>query len=164
MARLSAALAACPLPVKFTLVSCLGFATDAALLHILMEAGLGAAPARVISLLCAMQVTFVANGLLVFRSLDRAHPWRQWTTYMLAHGLGNFCNYWIFLTLVSLHRPVASKPLVALAVASVTAWALNYLAARYLVFRKVRKEGRTPPRRVTPFAVPPHSGRGPAAP
>jgi putative flippase GtrA len=140
--------------MKFTMASGLGFAADATLLHVMMDAGLSPAAARIVSLLCAMQVTFLINGLLVFRGLDLARPWRQWAAYMLAHGLGNFCNYWIFVTLVSLHRPPFSGPLVALAIASVTAWALNYLAARHLVFRNVR---------VTPFATRPRSGRGPAA-
>lgn len=166
MAKLWAALRGCPLPLKFTLVSNLGFATDATLLHLLMEAGAAPAWARVVSLLCAMQVTFLVNGLLVFRSLDRHRPWRQWTAYMLAHGFGNFCNYWIFITLVSLHRPPLSEPLVALAVASLLAWTINYLAARYVVFRQARARARARARQtpdgVTPASVRPHGGRGPA--
>ena len=172
MARFRAALEACPLLVKFTLVSGLGFVTDATLLHVMIEAGLTPAAARIVSLLCAMQVTFLINGLLVFRCLDRARPWRQWATYLLAHGLGNFCNYWIFVTLVSLHRSPLAKPLAALAVSSVLAWALNYLAARYLVFRHVvipgsggsDAAGAAMVAPVTPFAGSPHGGRGPAAP
>lgn len=162
MVKVWAALGACPLPVKFTLVSLLGFATDATLLHRLIEAGVQPAWARVVSLPCAMQVTFLVNALLVFRCLDRARPWRQWAAYMLTHGFGNFCNYWIFVTLVSLHRPLLSKPLVALAVASVLAWTINYLAARYLVFRRVRAEAREMAERVTPLSARRRGGRGPA--
>jgi putative flippase GtrA len=160
MARFWTALEACPLPVKFTLVSVLGFATDATLLHLMIEVGLTPAIARIVSLLSAMQVTFLVNGLLVFRCLDRARPWRQWATYMVSHGLGNLCNYWIFVTLLSLHRLPLSKPLAALAVSSVMAWGLNYVAARYLVFRDVQVRAA----RVTPFAGRPHDGRGSAAP
>jgi putative flippase GtrA len=172
MAKVWAALGACPLPVKFGLVSLLGFATDATVLHLLIEAGAIPAVARVVSLLCAMQVTFLVNGLLVFRRLDRARPWRQWAAYMLAHGFGNSCNYWIFVTLVSLHRPPVSRPLAALAVASLLAWTINYLAARYVVFRRARaaaravREGVTPqgvaPEGVTHLSARPHGGRGPA--
>ena len=126
-----------PLALKFALVSGLGFATDAAVLHLLMAAGVVPQWARIASLFCAMQVTFLVNGLFVFRCLDRARPWRQWATYMVAHGFGNFCNYWIFLTLISLHKPLLSAPLFALAIGSVLAWAINYAAARFVVFRKV---------------------------
>ena len=158
MAKLWALLVACPVPLKFTLVSGLGFAVDATVLHLLMEAGAAPAWARVASLLCAMQVTFLVNGLVVFRSLDLARPWRQWAGYMLAHGFGNFCNYWIFVTLVSLHRRLLSAPLAALAVASATAWAINYLGARYLVFRRARAAAN----RVTPLSLRPPGDRGPA--
>jgi putative flippase GtrA len=164
MARFWAAVRGCPLPLKFTLVSVLGFATDATVLHLLMEAGAAPALARVASLLSAMQVTFLVNGLLVFHSLDRARPWRQWAAYMLAHGFGNFCNYGIFVTLVSLRRPPLSRPLAALAVASVLAWTINYLAARYLVFRRTRTRAgaRAMAGRVTPLSARPDGGRGPA--
>jgi putative flippase GtrA len=138
MTKVWAALRDCPLPVKFTLVSGVGFVTDATVLHLLIEAGAAPAWARVVSLLLAMQVTFLTNALLVFRCLDRARPWRQWGAYMLAHGFGNLCNYWIFVTLVSLHRPPASIPVIALSIASLLAWMINYLGARYLVFRNVR--------------------------
>ncbi|MDB5483199.1 MAG: GtrA-like protein [Caulobacteraceae bacterium] len=158
MAKLWTVLGECPLPLKFTFVSALGFAADATVLHLLMEAGATPAWARVVSLLCAMQVTFLVNGLLVFRCLDRARPWRQWAAYMLAHGLGNFCNYWIFVTLVSAHRSPLSAPLAALAVSSVLAWAINYAGARYFVFRKTREISD----RVRPLSVHPHGGHGPA--
>ena len=158
MVKLWTALEACPVPLKFTFVSGLGFAADAAVLHLLMEAGVSPAWARVASLFCAMQVTFLINGLVVFRRLDLARPWRQWAGYMLAHGFGNFCNYWIFVTLVSLHRIPWSAPLAALAVASVMAWAINFMGARYLVFRKMKAITD----RVTPLFARQHGGRGPA--
>ncbi|HLZ83616.1 MAG TPA: GtrA family protein [Caulobacteraceae bacterium] len=158
MAKLWTVLGECPLPLKFTFVSGVGFAVDAFVLHLLMEAGALPAWARVVSLLCAMQVTFLVNGLIVFRCLDLARPWRRWTAYMLAHGIGNFCNYWIFVTLVSLHRPPLSAPLAALAVASVLAWAINYLGARYFVFRRAREI----PNSVTPLPARQHGGPGPA--
>jgi putative flippase GtrA len=153
MSKLGAALGAWPLPVKFTLVSALGFAVDATVLHLLIQVGFAAALARLVSLACAMQVTFLVNALFVFRCLDRERPWRQWATYMLTHGFGNFCNYWIFITLLSLHRQPVSAPLVALAIASVLAWTVNYVAARYLVFRTAKSREVASP--VTlPFARP----------
>lgn len=158
MAKLWTVLGECPLPLKFTVVSGLGFAVDAAVLHLLMEAGASAAAARVASLLCAMQVTFLVNGLLVFRCLTRERLWRQWAAYMFAHGLGNLCNYWIFVTLVSLHRQPLSAPLAALAVASAVAWAINYASARYFVFRKARATRTL----VTRVSEPPNGGREPA--
>jgi putative flippase GtrA len=117
-------------------VSVIGLGVDALLLHLGMEAGLRAAWARVGSLLVAMQVTFVLNGLHVFKRLDRDALPRQWLAYMAANGVGNFANYWIFVTLVSLHWRVVSDHFVALGVGAVFAWVINYGTARLVVFRK----------------------------
>ena len=128
----------CGLAIKFAGVSLIGFATDAAILHLVVAAGLEPAWARLISLTCAMQVTFVINGLRVFRTLDRRRWTRQWLRYMLAGGLGNFCNYWIFVTLVSTHWRIIANPLFALAVGSLVAWIINFAGARFFVFRNAK--------------------------
>ena len=124
------------LGLKYTGASLVGFAVDALLLHLLIAAGLEVAWARAISLIGAMQVTFLLNGLRVFRTLNWTNLPRQWTRYMLANGFGNVFNYWIFVTLVSLHRPVLSNHLAALSIAAFTAWLMNYASIRFLVFRR----------------------------
>jgi putative flippase GtrA len=127
------------LAIRFAGVSLVGFATDAAILHLGVAGGMEPAWARVISLICAMQVTFVINGLLVFKTLDRRRWPHQWLRYMLAGGFGNLCNYWIFVTMVSTHWPVVADPLFALGAGSFTAWIINFLGARFFVFRKSGK-------------------------
>ncbi len=124
--------------LKYCCVSLLGFAVDAAILRLGLSFG---APAwvRVVSLICAMQVTFMVNGLLVFRTLTWKTLPRQWASYMLTNGFGNFWNYWIFVTLVSLHWAIVSDPMVALGFGAITAWMMNFLCARFLVFGKVRE-------------------------
>ncbi len=125
------------LAIRFAAVSLVGFGVDALVLHLGVGAGLQAAWARLISLICAMQMTFVLNRLLVFHGLQRGKLWRQWVAYMAAGGFGNFCNYWIFVTLVSTHWPVISNHLFALASGSFTAWMINYMGCRFLVFGRV---------------------------
>jgi putative flippase GtrA len=128
----------CSLAIKFAGVSLIGFATDAIVLHLVVAAGLEPAWARLISLTCAMQATFIINGLQVFRALDRKRWPHQWLRYMLAGGAGNVCNYWIFVTLVSTHWRIIATPLFALAVGSFAAWIINFFGARFFVFRKAR--------------------------
>lgn len=140
--------------MKFAGASLLGFGVDALLLHIGMGAGLTPALARALSLLCAMQVTFLINSLLVFRCLDLSRPWRQWATYMASHGFGNFCSYWIFVTLVSTHWLIVSAPLVALTLGAALAWLINYCGARLLVFPKVFDKVRPALRPSGDFAPP----------
>ena len=123
---------------RYVGVSLIGFVTDASLLHVGVALGLEPAWARLISLFCAMQLTFVLNGLHVFRGLDRKRLPRQWLSYMVSNGFGNFCNYWIFVTMVSTHWPVVSNHLFALGVGSLTAWVINYSCTRFFVFRKAK--------------------------
>jgi len=124
--------------LRYCAVSLLGFVVDAAILRAGLAFG---APAwvRIISLVCAMQVTFTINGLMVFRTLTWRTLPRQWSSYMLTNGFGNFCNYWIFVTLVSLHWRVISDPMIALGFGAFAAWTINFLCARFLVFGKVRE-------------------------
>ena len=120
--------------LRFAGVGLIGLAIDALLLRVGMVAGLSAAAARAVSLFFAMQVTFAINGTLVFHCLTARKLARQWAGYMAANGLGNLCNYWIFLTLVSSHWPVVDSPYVALIVGSITAYLINYAGTRLLVF------------------------------
>lgn len=123
------------LAAKHIATSVGGFAVDFILLHLAMQGGLEAAWARVISLACAVNVTFVLNGHFVFGGFGSGRRvLRQWLTYVVTNGFGNLCNYWIFVTLVSLHHPIVSRPAAALGAAALSAWALNFAAARLLVF------------------------------
>jgi hypothetical protein len=70
----------------------------------------------------------------VFRCLTPKKLARQWAGYMVTNGFGNFCNYWIFVSLVSFHRPFVSNPYVALPVGAAAAYVINYAGARLLVF------------------------------
>jgi len=124
--------------LRFAAVGLIGFAIDAALLRLGIGLGLHAALARAISLICAMQVTFTINGVAVFRCLTARKLPGQWAGYMIANGFGNLCNYWIFLTLISIHRPVMSNPYVALVAGSIAAYLVNYAGTRLLVFGKGR--------------------------
>ena len=141
-----------PLAIKFCGVSLVGFGVDVAVVHALIWLGMQPAWARVVSLLCAMHVTFVLNGLHVFHQLDRKNLPGQWARYMLCNGFGNFCNYWIFVTLVSTHWRVVSTPVFAVAAGSIAAWLINFAATRFVVF----------PRRHDRPGPPWRRGRGPS--
>ena len=120
--------------VKFTDVALIGFGLSAVVLHFGIAAGLRPWAARLIALVCAMNLTFLINGRLVFATLTRKRFFAQWGAYLTNSAFGNTCNYWVFVTLESLQRPVISNPYVALLAGSVTAWAINIMGARFLVF------------------------------
>jgi putative flippase GtrA len=128
----------CRLAARYTGVSLIGFAVDVVVLHVLIGVAVEPAWARVVSLTIAMHVTFVINGRHVFQTLSWRSLPRQWWRYMVSNGLGNLCNYWIFVTMVSTHWPIVSLAIVAVAAGSAAAWAINFIAARHFVFAKAR--------------------------
>ncbi len=135
------------LALRYSLVAGVGLLTDGGVLTLLEHLGMEPAWARVFSLACAMQVTFWINGLWVFRCLTRKSWGLVWLGYMATSGFGNFCNYWAFVTLVSLHSPIWSNRWLDLAIGGVLAWTINYGCARLLVFGRRREgsvEGCTP--------------------
>jgi putative flippase GtrA len=120
---------------KFALAGLAGFAVDAGVLHLGLSSGLPPATARAISIVSAMQITFLINGLLIFKCLTRGTVLRHWASYMATSGFGNFCSYMIFITLTSLHGSVLSKAWVAFPVSTFAAYLINFAGARLLVFR-----------------------------
>jgi putative flippase GtrA len=122
------------LALGYSLVACLGLATDALVLNLAITLGLEPAWARAISLVMAMQVTFWINGVAVFRCLDRQSWAGAWLGYMVTNGIGNFCNYWVFVALISLHHPLWSNRWLDLAAGGMVAWLINYGCIRFLIF------------------------------
>jgi putative flippase GtrA len=119
---------------KFTGASLIGFVFSVSTLHLGMHLGLPGWAARLIALLVAMNITFVLNGRFTFNALSRERFLPLWGAYLLNSSFGNACNYLVFLTLRSLHRPFLSQADVAFVAGAMAAWAINFLGARYVVF------------------------------
>ena len=121
----------------FVMVGALGFATDAGLLSAGLALGLPAAAARALSVSVALQVTFVLNGLVVFKSLTPSLLPGQWIAYMASNGFGAGCNYVIFVALTASRAPVVSERVPAFIAAAAMALLVNYAGTRFLAFRRV---------------------------
>ena len=125
--------------VKFALAGLAGFVVDAAVLHLGLTGGLSSALARAISIIAAMQVTFLINGLVIFTCLTRRNTARHWAAYMVTSGFGNFCSYMIFITLTSLHGSLLAKSWIAFPASTFAAYLINFAGARFIVFGKAVK-------------------------
>jgi putative flippase GtrA len=128
--------------LMFAAVGGLGFLTDITVLHLCLR-GLHLSPfqGRAISLTCAMQVTFLVNGLFVFRCLKLKSCARQWLAYMATNGLGNLINYAVFAALVASRLPQLSRNGWALVIGSLIAYAFNFGCTRLMVFGRPRERG-----------------------
>lgn len=135
--------------LKFAAVSGLGFLVDISVLHLGLHAlALTPFQARAVSLTCAMQATFLVNGLFVFRCLTWRRWPRQWLAYMLTNGFGNLINYLVFAGLVLSRLPQVSRNGWALVIGSAIAYAFNFLSVRMMVFGRPRPRaaaGEPPP-------------------
>ena len=131
------------LAIKFAAVGLVGFTVDAILLKAGLALHMGPAWARLISLTLAMQVTFTVNRMHVFHCWGQPGLMRQWCAYMATNGFGNFCNYWIFVTLSSLHGRLVSEPFVALPISAFAAYLINYAGVRLVVFGRSRLQRRS---------------------
>jgi putative flippase GtrA len=131
--------------LKFATVGGLGFLTDISVLRLCLRVlHLTPLEGRAASLTCAMQVTFLINGLFVFRCLARKSCGRQWLAYMGTNGVGNLINYLVFAGLVS-SLPELSRNGWALVISSLIAYAFNFLSVRLMVFGSpVVRPGKLP--------------------
>jgi putative flippase GtrA len=122
------------LTLRYCAVSFCGLAVNIALLKLLTGVGLRPAYAQALALLAAVQTTFWLNAMVVFRSMHMRRWFHHWLAYMGAGGLGLICNYLIFTTLLSLHKPIVSNQIVAVCAGGFAAWVVNYTGARLVVF------------------------------
>jgi putative flippase GtrA len=122
------------LAAKFGLVSVIGFAVDAGVLHLGIDVGLGRPAARLISLAIALQITFALSRRLVFTTPGQGSLAGHWWRYMIANSFGGLCNFGVFVGLTALKWPLISGLWVALALSSGAAYVINYAGTRLFVF------------------------------
>lgn len=118
--------------LRFAFVGGLGFLTDAAVLALLLAVTpLGPFLARLLSIACAITVTWLCNRTLTFQSSGRGML-KEGTRYGgVAIAVALF-NYFVYSGLL-LAMPWMS-PLVALVASSLAAMTLSYLGYSRLVF------------------------------
>jgi putative flippase GtrA len=120
---------------RFLLVGGVGFVVDGSALLLLVHAvHVSPISARIPSFLIAVTVTWWLHRNFTFGAARQQAPSiREWLFFMLANALGNglnLCLYWLMVWKFSW------APLAALALASVTAAAINYHVSSQWVFRR----------------------------
>ncbi len=121
--------------VLFGFAGVMGFIADTGVLYLLKPA-LGLYYGRLISFICAVVVTWLINRHLTFvKRASGLSLWREFSRYfglMLGGGLVNYATYAL---LVSFFEAIASQPVWGVAAGSCTGMLVNYLSAKFLVFR-----------------------------
>jgi putative flippase GtrA len=118
----------------FIVAGLIGFLVDAGVLSILIWLGSGPRGGRLISFVSAMATTWLVNRSRTFA--DRAGPpsLREFAHYATASSLSAAVNLGVYMALVSWAGPFRARPVLALAVSTVAAMALNFWSYWKVVF------------------------------
>lgn len=121
----------------FCVAGALGFLVDASVVSLLVNV-LDWNPylGRLVSFLCAVVATFVFNRRYTFGRTSSKPLWRQWSEYLLAMTGGFAVNYGAYAVLVHQLALVREWPVLGVAAGSVLGLAVNFVSARYWVFRR----------------------------
>jgi putative flippase GtrA len=121
--------------VLFGLVGVIGFLVDSGVLY-LLKSSLGLYYGRLFSFISAVLTTWILNRHLTFSK--RASGLSLWSEFSRYFGLmlgGGVINYTSYALLVYFVEFVARQPVWGVAVGSCAGMIVNYLLARFFIFR-----------------------------
>lgn len=123
--------------LRFGLVGTVGFVTDTTVLYLLMfSAGLDPYRGRALSFLAGVTTTWLGNRHYTFP--DRAaHTGRsrEWARFFAVSAPTALVNYGIYALLVATLPLAARHPVMAVAVATLASFLLNFLGSILFAFR-----------------------------
>lgn len=119
----------------FVVAGSVGFIVDAAVLQLVVNAGLGPYSGRIISYLVAATATWWLNRRYTFRSPSsgRELP-REWLRYVLANAVGGGVNYLVYALAVAQWSLVRDHLVVGVALGSIAGLGVNFIANKHWVF------------------------------
>ncbi len=127
------------------MVGTIGFATDAAVLTLLVQhLDANAYAARLLSFVVAMTVTWALNRAFTFRTAQPMSV-REWLQYAALMALGAAINYGVFAAAYAAWPPARHMPWLAVAAGSLAAMFANFFSMRML-FTSPPARSASPPR------------------
>ena len=134
--------------LRFVLVGTAGFLTDSATFMLLSHLGANITEARVASFSIAVCVTWLFNSNWTFRDRKSNHP-GDFLKYLASQSLGSLVNLSTFFLSMQLSTTLQETPVLAIAIASITAMTFNYLACHLFVFRDSSSKNGDRPRKLS---------------
>jgi putative flippase GtrA len=121
--------------ILFSVAGIVGFVVDASVLYIALWAGLGYFAGRIASFLVAVFATWQVNRRFTFADVRQRSAWSEWWHYLAAMSIGGVLNYLAYSAFVVFMPPGDAKPLLAVAVGSAAGMLVNFVGAKFWVFR-----------------------------
>jgi len=120
----------------FSIVGTISFVIDAGTLRLGMSLlGLGYYEGRVLSFLTAAVSGYLMNRRFTFTAAPRKPGAKQGALYVLMMTAGFAVNYGTYAMALMLHPLVRDYPELGVAAGSIAGLGVNYLSARFVVFR-----------------------------
>lgn len=123
--------------MRFGVAGVLGFVVDAGVLYLLAPF-LGWYGARVLSFWAAATATWLFNRRYTFAdgaARGGRALWREYGTYLLAMLGGAAVNYGAYALTLHVLPPAPWVPLLGVAVGSVAGMGVNFVSARWFIFK-----------------------------
>ena len=121
---------------RFLIAGVFGFIVDAGVLYAALALGSGAYAARALSFVSAVITTWWINRRWTFGAESPSPSLREFQRYLSAMLVGGALNYATYALILGIVPMTNWLPLAAVAAGSVAGLAMNFLVARFWVFRK----------------------------
>lgn len=121
--------------LRFALSGVAGFLVDASVLWIALHLGLGYFVGRIPSFLAAVWTTWRINRRFTFAGRPKLSAWQEWWRYLAAMSAGACINYSAYSVTVLTLPHTSELPFIGLVVGSLAGMVVNFISARWWVFR-----------------------------
>jgi putative flippase GtrA len=136
-ARLAARLPLAAQLLRFALAGTIGFLVDTATVYLAhFRLGLDLYAAGALAYVTAATTTWFLNRTLTFPEARRQRPGRQWLRFVVTQLAGFALNRGTYAGLIATLAVARAEPVIAVAAGSLAGMTVNFLAARFLVFRE----------------------------
>ncbi|GJH20531.1 GtrA family protein [Caballeronia novacaledonica] len=125
--------------LKFGVVGVIGFLVDAGMLYMLLWSSMGYLSGRCVSFLVAATTTWLINRRFTFTAGKHRSLPMEWLSYLLAMSAGGLVNFAAYQAVMSSFRYTAILPLCAVATGSIAGMIVNFVVAKWWVFRHPKK-------------------------
>jgi putative flippase GtrA len=119
--------------LRFAVSGVIGAAADVSTLYLALAAGCGPYAGRLLSFLVAVFVTWRINRRYTFT--PSASPWAEWWRYLGAMSGGAVLNLSAYTLTMWLLPPAVWLPALGVAVGSLSGMLLNFISAKFFVFK-----------------------------
>lgn len=123
--------------LHFSIAGSLGFLIDASVTQMLVQfAAIDPYLARAVAVGLTIIFTFGYNRSITFAGQGNSGSWPQFARYLAGNSAGLIVNYAVYAACLALWPWLRVWPVIAVAAGALAGMSVNFVAARYLVFKR----------------------------